>query len=77
MGIVSAGAEVGTGKTKVGKAGTVCAAPDGCNDGGDLKLLHSGFGAVNEIHVGFDFLFHVVVGIPDFCHNRSLTVFLI
>lgn len=58
-------AQVGAGKTHVGKARAVGAAANGDDERLDARVLHRLARKVDKLHVGQNLLFHVVVLISD------------
>ena len=46
-------------------------------DGGDVGSLHGFLGQINDIHLGFDHLAHVVVLVFDFCLHATFAVFAV
>ena len=65
VGILAPCAQVGAGKTHVGKARAVGAAANGDDERLDARVLHRLARKLDELHMGQDLLFHVVVLIGD------------
>ena len=53
--------DVGAGETSEGELGTVGAATDGLDLGGNTTLLHGMEHKVDDVHLGVDLLLHVII----------------
>ena len=62
---VTAGSEVGAGKTHEGKTGTVSAAADGYCYWGKARLLNGSLCVVDQVHAGLNLFFHIAVLLFD------------
>ena len=72
-----AGAEIGAGKAHKGESGAICPAADRHNDRLDAGLLHGGLGAMDDFHMGEDFLLHICIAIYHGDIKGSLAVLLV
>ena len=77
MEILSSRTEIRAGQAHKGKPGSVCAASDGHHHRLNPQLLHSLFCVVDQMHMLFNDLFHIIIGVFHRDLKGSLPVLLV